>query len=367
VKLFTALFLSLMATAAIAVAISGCGAGGPAPQGASGPPVPPNPTPAPKFLYVDHKGTLFIYQLPLTQSSKPIRTLAEWPRLGVAPVIAADQHGNVALASPKELRLFDAPIVSFAQSRAKLRLTLTPAITPVGTSGADLADIQYDPNENLWFFSNLGGAQGNAITELRPPLSKSSIAALSIDFGVPGSKTAGFSTLVQGRFDINAALYVYALTTGVPPRGRLFKSSFPYAKSPGSLGIDVSQADFVDSSQWPPTASNAPSLLLGEYHGALRSPSPGAPPSPPVTVAGQFIEPLNPVQGLFPNSHINTNVGALVADTFRDSFYALDFDNGRLDVYKLPMVTKAKPELSLPCLAGIGNCGGQTMHLFLVP
>jgi hypothetical protein len=364
---FTALFLSLMAAAGIAVAISGCGASGPAPQGASGPPVPPNATPAPKFLYVDHNGTFFVYRLPLSQSSKPERTLTEWPGLVVAPVIAADQHGNVAVASPNELRLFDAPIVSFAPSRAKLRLTLTPAIVPIGAAGADLADIEYDPNEDLWFFSNLGGAAGNQISELRAPVSKSSVAALTINFGVPGSKTAGFTTLVQGRFDINAALYVYALTTAVPPRGRLFKSSFPYAKQPGSLGINLSQADFVDTSQWPPTATNAPSLLLGEYQGALRSPSPGAPPSPPVTVAGQFIEPLNPVQGLFPNQHIATNLGALVADTFRYRFYALNFDNGNLEAYKLPMVTRATSELSLPCLAGKGKCGGQPMHLFLAP
>lgn len=364
---FTALFLSLMAVAGVAVAISGCGAGGPAPQSASGPPVPPNATPAPKFLYVDHNGTFFVYRLPLTQSSKPERTLSEWPGLPLAPVIAADQHGNVAVASPNELRLFNAPPISFERSYAKLRLTLTPAIVPIGVGGADLADIEYDPNENLWFFSNLGGAAGNQISELRAPVSKSSVAALTINFGVPGSKTAGYTTLVQGRFDINAALYVYALTTGVPPRGRLFKSSFPYAKPPGSLGINLSQADFVDSSQWPPTASNAPSLLLGEYQGALRSPSPGSPPSPPVTVAGQFPQPLNPVQGLFPNQHINTNLGALVADTFRFSFYALNFDTGKLEVYKLPMVSKAKPELTLPCLAGKGKCGGQPMHLFLAP
>ena len=174
---FTLFFLSLMVAAGIAVAVSGCGASGPAPMGASGPPIPPNATPAPKLLYVDHNGVFNEYQLPLTHNSKPFRTLVEWPGLGVAPAIAADQHGNVAVASPKELRLFDAPIVSFAASRAKLRLTLTPAITAIGPSGnAGLVDLEYDPNENLWLFN----AIGPGITELRAPVTQSSVASISL-------------------------------------------------------------------------------------------------------------------------------------------------------------------------------------------
>ncbi|MGB6518992.1 MAG: hypothetical protein WBE79_10860 [Candidatus Cybelea sp.] len=361
---FTLLFLSLMVAAGIAIAVSGCGASGPAPMGASGPPIPPNATPAPKLLYVDHNGVFDEYRLPLTQSSKPFRALAEWPGLGVAPMIAADQHGNVAVASPKELRLFDAPIVSFAASRAKLRLTLTPAITAVGPSGnAGLVDLEYDPNENLWLFTALGPG----ITELRAPVTKSSVASIFIPFGAPGSKTAGFTSLIQGRFDINATLYVYANTSAVPPRGRLFKIGFPYAKPPGSLGINLAQADFVDSSEWPPNARSAPSLLLGEYHGALHSPVPGAPPSPPVTVTGQFPQPFNPLQGLFPNAHTNTIVGALAADTFRSGYYTLDAGNGALDLWDLPMPGNAKVKLSLKCLAGLTNCGAKAEHLFLAP
>ena len=38
----------------------------------------------------------------------------------------------------------------------------------MGPSGADLMDIEYDPNENLWLFNNLGAE----ITELRSPISK---------------------------------------------------------------------------------------------------------------------------------------------------------------------------------------------------
>ncbi|MFY9665162.1 MAG: hypothetical protein WAL67_06025 [Candidatus Cybelea sp.] len=362
---FTLLFLSLMVAAGIAVAVSGCGSSGPAPMGAGGPPIPPNGTPAPNLLYVDHNGTFYIYRLPLTQRSKPERTLTEWPELAAVPVIAADQFGNVAVSSQTELRLFQAPIRSFAQSRAKLQLELTPAITAIGTAGqAALIDLEYDPNENLWLFNNLGPG----ITVLRSPVTQSSVAAIFIPFGAPGSKTANFTTLVQGRFDINATLYVYALSSkNVPPVGRLFKLGFPYAKPPGTIGMNLAQADFVDSSQWPPNASNAPTLLLGQYTGPLRSPKPGSPPSPPVNVTSQFAQPFTPQQGLFPSDHTNTIAGALAADTYRFSYYTLDAGDGKLQVWDLPMRSNAKPKLTLPCLAGIGNCGEKPEHLFLAP
>jgi hypothetical protein len=356
------LFLTLMAAAIIATVIAGCGATGPAPLAISNPPLP-SPTPAARLLYVDHNGIFYEYKLPLTQASKPERTLTEWPKLGFAPAIAADQYGNVALASGTEIRLFHEPIVSFAQSRARLQLPLIPAITNVGPSGADLIDIEYDPNGNLWLFNNLGPE----ITELRAPITKKSVAAVTIIFGAPGSKTAGFTTLIQGRFDVNAALYVYANTSSEPPRYRLFKIGFPYARPPGSLGINLGEADFVDSSQWPPTASNDPSLLLGQYTGALRSPKPGSPPSPPVDVTAQFAQPFNPQFGLFPNEHIDTIVGALIADPYRYSFYTLDEDDGSLDAYGLPMSENAKAKLSLPCLGGASNCGEKFEHLFLAP
>ncbi len=359
---FTALFLMLMAAAGIAAAVSGCVASGPAPLGISQPPLPTS-TPAATRLYVDHNGTFYEYRLPLTTDSRPVLTLTEWPGLGIAPQIAADQYGNVALSNQKTIRFFHEPIRSFAPSHAKLVLKLTPAITEIGVSGADLVDMEYDPNENLWLFNNLGAE----ISELRTPIEKSSVAALTIGFGAPGSKTAGFTTLVQGRFDVNATLYVYASTSAVPPRSRLFKIGFPYAKPPGNVGINLAQADFVDTTQWPPTAPNAPSLLLGQYEGALRSPPPGKPPPPPVNVTGQFTEPLNPVQGLFPDAHIDQVAGALSADPYRYSFYTLDAEDGTLDVYALPMTSKEKPKLSLACLAGASNCGEKLEHLFLAP
>jgi hypothetical protein len=356
-----AIFCLLMATAAIGVAVSGCGGSGPSPVALQYP-VTPTSTPASNLLYVDHYGTFYEYHLPLAANSKPLRTLDEWPGLAIPPVVAADQYGNVAVASSTELRIFKAPIVSFEPSRAELRLTLTSAITEVGQSGAALIDLEYDPNENLWLFNNLGAG----ITELRNPIKKSSVAALSIGFGAPGSKTAGYTTLIQGRFDINAALYVYASNGATPPRERLFKVSFPYAKPPGSLGINLAQADFVDSSEWPPTANSAPSLMLGQYTGALHSPKPGSPPSPPVDVTGQFVQPLNPQVGLFPNEHINQIVGALAADTYRYSFYTLDAGDGHLSVFDLPMKSNAQAKFTLPCLAGLGNCD-KTEHLFLAP
>ena len=356
----SALFVCLMLAAGLGVAISGCnGSTGPAPEGISNPPQP-TATPPANLLYVDHNGTLYQYALPLTSSSKPRRTLTEWPGLGLPPAIAVGPYGDVAVASPKSIRIFHPPIVSLEPSHASLILKLTPAITEVGLSGADLVDMEYDPNDNLWLLNNLGAE----ITELRTPISKQSVAALSIIFGAPGSKTAGYTTLVQARFDVNAALYVYASAS---QRSRLFKLSFPYAKPPGSLGINLNQAVFVDSSQWLPTAPNQPSLLMGQYLGQLASPKPGSPPSPPVNVMGEFVQPLDPTQGLFPNQHAATIVGALAADPQRSRVYALTAQTGELDVYGIPMAKGAKPTLTLPCLGVPSDCGEKPEHLFLAP
>ena len=113
---------------------------GPAPIGLSHPPMPTD-TPAAHRLYVDHNGTLYEYALPLAAESKPERTLQEWPGLAVAPAIAVEPYGNVALASTEAIRIFQPPIVSFAPSHVKLSIKLTPAITEVGPFGADLVDM----------------------------------------------------------------------------------------------------------------------------------------------------------------------------------------------------------------------------------
>ncbi|MBV8281624.1 MAG: hypothetical protein JO347_06110 [Candidatus Eremiobacteraeota bacterium] len=353
-------FVLLIALAGAVAAISGCGTTGPAPIGVSNPPQP-TATPAARWLYVDHSGTFFAYALPLTAQSRPVRTLQEWAGLGFAPQIGVSPYGDVALASPKTIRVFHPPIVSFASSQAELHIPLTPAITEIGQSGADLVDIEYDPNANLWLLNNLGGE----VSELQAPLRENAVAAVTIQFGAPGSKTAGFSNLTQARFDVNAALYVYA-SNGT--RARVFKTGFPYAKPPGSIGLNILQSDFIDSSQWPPSAPLQPSLLLGQYYGPLRSPKPGSPPSPPVDVMSQFNEPLNQQnRGLFPNEHTDTIVGALTADPPRGAFYTLDAADGRLNVYTLPMRSRATPTISLRCLAQGGNCSHKIEHLFLAP
>ena len=354
-------FAILFALAGAVAAISGCnGSVGPAPIGVSNPPQP-TATPAARWLYVDHNGTFLAYALPLTAQSKPARSLQEWPGLGFAPQIAVDPYGNVALASPKTIRVFHPPIVSFARSHVELSIPLTPAITEIGISGADLVDLEYDPNQNLWLLNNLGGE----VSELQAPLSKTGVAAVTIQFGAPGSKTAGFSNLIQARFDVNATLYVYASSS--PQHARVFKVGFPYARPPGDIGLNLAQADFVDASQWPPTAPQQPSLILGQYYGPLASPHPGSPPSPPVDVMSQFAVPLNLQHGLFPDAHVNTIVGALIADPPRGAFYTLDAGDGRLNVYGLPLHGQAKPTLSLPCLAPAGNCSQKIEHLFLAP
>jgi hypothetical protein len=354
----SAIFALVVAIGVAILVTSGCGGVGPAPVGA-GPNAPPPATPPAKWLYADHNGTFYAYRLPLTAASKPARTLSEWPGLGVPPSIAVGPYGDVAVASLTEIRIFTPPIVSFKRSHAELSIPLTPAITQVGPYGADLVDMEYDPNGNLWLFNNLGGG---GISELRTPFSKNMVASLTLGFGAPGSKTAGY-TMSQGRFDVNAALYIYALAV---TRARLFKLSFPYAKQPSSLGIDLDQADVVDSSQYLPTSENPASVLLGQYTGALRTPKPGSPPSPPVDVLGQFDEPLMPVNGLIPNDHANSIVGALVADPPRELFYTLLLTTGKLQAFNLPLRGGAKPVISVPCLAGPSNCTGHE-HLFLAP
>ncbi len=354
----SALFSLLVAFGAGVLVVSGCGAVGPAPITAP-PQGPPNPTPPAKSLYVDHLGTFYAYALPLKPDSKPKRTLTEWPGLALAPVIAVGPYGEVAVASNNAIRIFKPPIVSFEASHVELSIPLTPAITEIGASGADLVDMQYDPNDNLWLLNDLGGE----VSELRAPLSKKMVANVRIGFGAPGSKTAGFSQLVQARFDVNAALYVYALGTN---RNRLFKDSFPYAKQPSSTGLDLSQADYVDSSQYLSTSPNPANLLLGQYFGELKTPSPGSPPPPPASVLGQFDEPLQPSRGLIPNNMLKTVVGALIADPPRELFYTLQAQDGELDVFGLPLRGSAKPIISLPCLGGASKCA-EHEHLFLAP
>ncbi|HEY2474115.1 MAG TPA: hypothetical protein VGI19_04870 [Candidatus Cybelea sp.] len=355
----SSLFAALVGVGAAIVVVSGCASVGPAPV-SSRIAIPPTATPAAKWLYVDHLGTFYAYHLPLTSNAKPARTLPEWPGLAAPPAIAVGPYGDVALASTQAIRIFKPPIVSFDRSHAQLSLKLTPAITEVGPYGADLVDIEYDPNNNLWLLNNLG----HEVSELRAPLSKKSVAGVRIAFGQPGTKTSGFSTLVQARFDVNAALYVYANAATI---SRLFKVSFPYAKQPSSIGINLAQADFVDSSQYLPTAGNPASVLLGQYIGALRSPKPGSPPSPPVDVMSQFSEPLQPTQGLFPNVHSDTVVSAVAADAPRLLFYTLALADGSLGAYQLPMQSNAKPKFSIRCLAGSSGCADGHDHLFLAP
>jgi hypothetical protein len=354
------LFALVVAVGAAVLAVSGCGSTGPAlitspPQG------PPNPTPPAQWLYVDHNGTFYAYRLPLHADSKPERTLAEWPGLGLTPAIAVGPYGEVAISSSAEIRIFHPPIVSFEASHVKLSIPLTPAITEINASGnADLGDTEYDPNDNLWLFNNIGAE----ISELRPPFSKRMQASLQIGFGQPGSKAAGYTNLGEGRFDVNATLYVYA--SNAAGSSRLFKIAFPYARPPGSTGLNLDQADFVDASQYLPTAKNPADLLLGQYIGALRTPKPGSPPSPPVDVMSQFYEPLQPTKGLIPNEHVNTVVGALIADPPRELIYTLQTNDGELDVYGLPLGGGAKPALRLKCLAGASGCTAHE-HLFLAP
>jgi len=351
------------AVVATAFAAAGCGGGGsgPAPVAISSPPLA-TPTPPANLLYVDHNGILYQYALPLSKTSKPQKVLNEAPGSALVPKLAVNPYGTFAVASTTTLRIFNPPIVSFAPTHAKVSIPLTPAITQVGSNGATLTDVEYDPNGNLWLVNILG-----EISELEAPISRNTqSASLTIPFGAPGTKTAGF-TPEHASFDINATLYVFGGSSGQQIQDRLFKTSFPYAKQPSSTGLNLDFADFVDSSQYLPTNPNPVPVILGQYYGPLKSPPPGSPPPPPVTGLAQFAQPLNPVQGFFPDATVNTIVSALAADPPRNLFYTLDQATGRLDAYALPLSPQAKPSLSLPCLAGASRCNNQPEHLFMAP
>lgn len=327
------------------------------------------PTPAPGHLYVDHNGTFSIYALPLKAASKPQRTLLEAPGQVLPPQIAADLFGNVALASPTEIDLFHAPIRSFARNRAYLKIPLTPAITQIGPSGADLADIEFDPNLNLWLVNNYGGGQ---VSELQSPLHKYGVASATIFFGVPGTKAGPYGSLRNARFDVNASIYVYA----TQPQGQqslLFKNSFPYASAPAPVnGLDLAIPDYVDPSQYPngPPPQIAAGVLIGQYNGLLASPAPGKSPPPPVERLASFNLPLMPVNGVgvFPSAVVDDVSSALVADPSRAVFYSLSAADGTLKVYGIPLQNGVRPHFALRCAAKTADlCNDRPEHLFLAP
>jgi hypothetical protein len=358
------MFFSAIALVAATLVVAGCGGGGsgPAPVALSSPPLP-TPSPPNNTLYVDHSGILYEYALPLSAASKPRKTFVEAPGSGLlVPQLAVSPYGAIAIVTTTTLRIFRPPIVSLDPSHAKATVALTPAITQVGPDGAVLADAEYDPNSNLWLLSTLG-----EVSQLAAPITNSTqSASLAIQFGAPGTKTSGFFP-VHGSFDVNATLYVFAANGGSQIQDRLFKTSFPYAKPPSSSGLNLDFADFVDSSQYPPTNPNPVPVILGQYFGPLQSPPPGQPPPPPVNRLSQFAQPLNPVQGFFPDATVNTIVGAVAADAPRSVFYTLDQATGRLDVYPLPLAPQAKPTISLRCLGGPNDCNSKSEHLFIAP
>jgi len=325
------------------------------------------PTPPPGHLYVDHDGTLYVYALPLKPAAKPLRSIVEEAGQTIAPQIAADQFGNVAIATPTQIQLFHAPIRSFAAKNAYLTIPFTPAITQIGPSGADLADLEFDPDLNLWILNNYGGGEAS---ELQAPLRKYAVAAAQIQFGVPGTKASSYGNLRNARFDQNSTIYVYA----TQPQGQfseLFKNGFPYATYPGSYyGLDLSVPDFVDPSQWPngPPPALASGVLLGQYNGSLASPAPGKSPTPAVSVLAEFNLPIIAVNGVYPSAYVNDTSAAIVADASRMVFYSLAQANGALDVYALPLATGAKPIFAIPCAAKLpALCDDKPEHLFLAP
>lgn len=329
-------------------------------------PTPP-PTPSAR-LYVDHNGTIFIYKLPLTLKSKPEQVLAQSPG-STSTAVAVDGLGEIAVGTPSELRLFGGPkkhVTTLSPTKAWLRIPLTPAITSIGINGAAIADLEFDPTNNLWLVSAGGVPE---VTELQRPFTKQATAVSTVIFGASGTKAAGFSAVSQARFDISSALYVYAGNNNVPPpQGQqLFKSSFPYVKPVTSTGLDLEQADFVDSSQYLISNPYPIPMILGQYFGPLHSPPPQAPPPPPVDELAQFQNPINVVQGPYPVATVNVVVGGLIADPPRMKIYTLRASDGQLQVWPIPLVNNGLPKISLRCPGTKTLCLTGSEKLFLGP
>jgi hypothetical protein len=324
---------------------------------------PITPTPEPEHLYVDHAGILSRYHLPLTSKSKPDFTINENPG-GLPPQIAVDQYGNITTATATELRIFKTPIVSLARNHARTIVPFNPAITAIGASGAVLNGIAYDPYNELWLLSAVGGE----VEMLQPPIAKYSVAYTRIQFGAPGSKTANYGSPEQISFDSSGNAYVYA--GGGATGARLFKIAFPYSRPPSSLGVDIAAASWVDASQYfngPPYAFSD-GALIGQYTGPPASPAPLHSPAPNIEVLTQYTLPLDYITGLYPTVKTSDVVGATVPEPNRNVFYALRASTGALEVYAMPMASNAKPKLSLSCSAKtVGLCDGQSEHLFLAP
>ncbi|MBV8489533.1 MAG: hypothetical protein JO199_03310 [Candidatus Eremiobacteraeota bacterium] len=322
----------------------------------------PQPSPA-KYLYVDHLGMLAIYRLPLTANSTPMRVLDENPG-GGAPAIAVDAYGEIAIGTTTEVRLYQPPIVSLAAKDATVRVHFTPAVTAIGPSGADIVGMVFDPSLNLWLLSGIGGE----VTELQRPITPASVAASTVLFGVKGTKTSGFGILGGASFDISGTLYVYAINSGLPPPydGQLFKLGFPYVKPISTTGLNLSQADFVDTSQFLPSNPNPVPALLGLYNGPLHSPPPQVPPPAPVDELAQFASPLNSVTGPFPTATVSIVIGALIADPPRTRIYTLESTDGRLAEFAFPLQNRARALLTLRCPFKPSNCNEKPEHLYLV-
>lgn len=321
-------------------------------------------TPPPRTLYVDHDGMLSAYALPLSAHSKPERVLQEDPGAALPPKIAISQTGKAAVGTTTELRIFSPPIRTFARKAASLIVPLTPAITEVGPSGADLVDLEFDPAGDIWLLNALGGE----ISMLQKPISRKSVAATTIQFGVPGTKTGGY-TLVQARFNEELTLYVYA-NASAAQSAMLFAVPYPWVKPPSPFGVNLAQTDVVEPDQFPlgPPASYSDGMILGQYYGPRASSPPLAPTPSPVNVLAQFVRPVNyNGKGLFPSAVVNRIVGALVADPSRHLFYTLDAASGALGAYVLPLTNKAAPKFDLPCTLGPSLCSERPEHLFLAP
>ena len=246
-------FALVVAVGAAILVVSGCGSSGPVPI-TSPPSGPPNPTPAANSA-VRRSQRHALRVSAAAESSFHAASHAD--RVAGLGLDAGNRRRSVrrrGRGQSQEIRLFHPPIVSFEPSHADLSIQLTPAITEIGAAATPIWLIWSTTRTTTSGCSTTSARRSPSCARRSPSRLQALFRSSSV---LPGSKTAGYTTLGEGRFDVNAALYVYA-TNESGTRG--CSRSVSRTPSRPVRWAQLGQADFVDSSQYLPTARIQPAF-----------------------------------------------------------------------------------------------------------
>ena len=178
----------------------------------------------------------YAYALPLT---KQIEAAADAAGMAGLRPSAADCGRSVRQRRARELEehsLLSAADRFVRRVAREADTPLTPAITEIGVSGADLVDIEYDPNAKP-----LAAQQPR---RARSPSCAAPISKIERRRGHDSSSARRARRRPDSRRWSRRASTSMPRCTSMPSssatqRSRLFKVGFPYAKPPGSIGIEL--------------------------------------------------------------------------------------------------------------------------------